>query len=783
MLLGLTAMMQASPLTAGESLSRAAAPNVRMAAPSRFTTADLVYTAKDANNEAALYVFARQGEGFLITSADDVASPVLAYSSTGTFANAQMPDNLRWWLGEYAREIAYAKANNIRPLKELTRPQRAPIAPLVSTRWNQGAPYNDSCPLMSGQRTYTGCVATAMAQVVKHHNWPERGIGSNTYTWNGQPLSMDFSKQVYDWAHMTDTYGDNSTSQEKAAVAQLMLACGISVNMGYGLSGSGAMSSVVPGALIDNFGYGKCTTQISRDECPLLQWEEYIYRSLAANAPCYYSGQNLSVGHAFVCDGYSSDGYFHFNWGWGGVSDGYFRLTALDPSSQGIGGSNNGYNIYQSVILNALPSNVCNTGLAIFENTVKVTPDYDTVNNTLSLSGNFRNLGAAAVEVEMGLRVRNMETGAETIYGTGKLQRVNPRKVIGNITVTVPALANGYYEITPMVNSSCTLSEKVWDEVLMPLGEPTIAYMERSADGIQFAFPEYGLLEAQNLTLQTPLYNQNNYKVTMKVKNPLTTEVYEYFVVGLLQGNSLVEYSSPYAIDLMGGESEDVTYISSFDAPAGSYDLAVIQLLGNNAYLISDRVPVTLSAAPSPVRFNVSNLAVTDAENVDASNIAFNFDLNVTRGYFCYPMTAYIAPENGGAIISGETYETLFIDGQNTKHLSYTISSDALEVNKRYMLAIFCQSKQLAYTTFKVTTLDVNSIDTDSQWQFDGTKLTAPSTLESAALYTLQGMKAPVEIVLDGNTATFDATALPAGVYLLRAATPTAAKTLRIIVK
>lgn len=219
MLLGLTAMMQASPLTAGESLSRAAAPNVRMASPSRFTTADLVYTAKDANNEAALYVFARQGEGFLITSADDVASPVLAYSSTGTFANAQMPDNLRWWLGEYAREIAYAKANNIRPLKELTRPQRAPIAPLVSTRWNQGAPYNDSCPLMSGQRTYTGCVATAMAQVVKHHNWPERGIGSNTYTWNGQPLSMDFSKQVYDWAHMTDTYGDNSTSQEKAAVA------------------------------------------------------------------------------------------------------------------------------------------------------------------------------------------------------------------------------------------------------------------------------------------------------------------------------------------------------------------------------------------------------------------------------------------------------------------------------------------------------------------------------------------------------------------------------------
>lgn len=146
-------------------------------------------------------------------------------------------------------------------------------------------------------------------------------------------------------------------------------------------------------------------------------------------------------------------------------------------------------------------------------------------------------------------------------------------------------------------------------------------------------------------------------------------------------------------------------------------------------------------------------------------------------------MTAYIAPENGGAIISGETYETLFIDGQNTKHLSYTISSDALEVNKRYMLAIFCQSKQLAYTTFKVTTLDVNSIDTDSQWQFDGTTLTAPSTLESAALYTLQGMKAPVEIVLDGNTATFDATALPAGVYLLRAATPTAAKTLRIIVK
>lgn len=186
----------------------------------------------------------------------------------------------------------------------------------------------------------TGCVATAMAQVINYHKYPEKGIGSNSYTTttSGLSVSFNFGATTFDWDNMADIYSLSSTAEQKTAVATLMKACGVSVNMDYGTGASGAMSAFVPAALVNYFGYDKATAYRERIWFSGQEWEDLVYNELATVGPVYYGGTTArNEGHAFVCDGYRADGFFHINWGWGGQSNGYFRLSALDPSSHGIG--------------------------------------------------------------------------------------------------------------------------------------------------------------------------------------------------------------------------------------------------------------------------------------------------------------------------------------------------------------------------------------------------------------------------------------------------------------
>lgn len=299
-----------------------------------------------------------QGCGYVIVATDDnVENTILGYSDKGTFDTTRMPDNMRWWLTEYDRQVEEASKLSKEQLRSIRTRHVAPateyteISPLLTTRWNQDAPYNDLCPVDdSGKRSMTGCVATAMAQVMNYHKWPKTGTGSNSYDWyDGNVLSCDFSQSTYDWDNMLDTYNESSPAEAKTAVAKLMYDVGIAVNMNYSSSASGAFSTSVATAARDFFRYPKGTTFKIRTYYYKQEWEDMIYQELANNRPVYYSGSGTG-GHAFVCDGYSADGFFHFNWGWGGNADGYFRLTLLDPDFNGIGSSSGGYSSGQTVV-------------------------------------------------------------------------------------------------------------------------------------------------------------------------------------------------------------------------------------------------------------------------------------------------------------------------------------------------------------------------------------------------------------------------------------------------
>ena len=349
---------------AGEFVSNSVAVQQpqRSGSPKDSLTAQRSYIA----DSSAVCFAVNTEKGFVLVGADDRLPEVLGYSDSRSFDPSDMPPALRFWMQCYEEELSNsqlstlhtASADRSRPCRDKnyqlsTINYQLSISPLLSSQWNQSAPYNNLAPAYnsSGAKSAAGCVATAMAQVMNYYRYPAYGTGSHSYLWvcTATPelsttLSADFGQTAYDWANMLDSYKSGYTSAQATAVATLMYHCGVAVEMGYGAS-SGAYTERVPAALKTWFGYDPNYQRIRKSMYPADSLNAIIYSELAAKRPVLVSGFNDEGGHAFVCDGADSRGYFHINWGWGGSNDGYYLLSALNPGkAQGIGGTTKGYN-------------------------------------------------------------------------------------------------------------------------------------------------------------------------------------------------------------------------------------------------------------------------------------------------------------------------------------------------------------------------------------------------------------------------------------------------------
>ncbi|MBP1541426.1 MAG: C10 family peptidase [Prevotella sp.] len=323
--------------------------------------------------------------GFVVVSGDDRTEQILGYSDSGNIDEQNMPENMRSFLQEYADGIKYLKEHNVQVADTPTDGRRAApamarksISPLLSSSWNQNYPYNAQCPVFTiGENSYpsvTGCVATAMAQVMYYHRCPINTTAqipayTSSRTVNGQTFERTLpaipAGTAIDWNNMKDYYYNSESDNTSInAISTLMLMCGQSVEMSYSPSASGASSSNVVPALVNYFDYEEETVRLlSRYNYGYTDWQEIIYKELQENRPVYYSGSTTTSGHAFVCDGYDQDDFYHINWGWGGTSDGYFRLYLLNPHDQGIGGSTDlsGYGIGQEIIVGIKPNDGIST--------------------------------------------------------------------------------------------------------------------------------------------------------------------------------------------------------------------------------------------------------------------------------------------------------------------------------------------------------------------------------------------------------------------------------------
>lgn len=305
-------------------------------------------TAITASPSDAYYVFNNDAGGFVIIAGDDAVTPVLGYTSTGSFDAENLPDGLKDLLKSYERQIA-ALGDNYVANQTATRAAFTGEKLLNTAKWNQDAPFNKYTP----KNYVTGCVATAGAIVMKHHGYPAKGTGSHSYTWNGKTLTANF-ELGYDWANMPAQYNGNDAAFD--GVARLMADLGVAVEMQYNKDGSGAYIGNLVTALQKYYGYSKLSHLMAIEDVGAEAWNGRLRDEIDANRPVLYaaSDPNTGGGHAFVIDGYKDES-FSVNWGWGGYCDGFYKIGALNPESEG-NPTGDKYNVGQSAVFGMEPS-------------------------------------------------------------------------------------------------------------------------------------------------------------------------------------------------------------------------------------------------------------------------------------------------------------------------------------------------------------------------------------------------------------------------------------------
>lgn len=604
-------------------------------------------TVNDPEGQPALYVMGNS----VILSADSEAMPLIGVADS-QFDPANVPPALQAMLDVYADEIGQLRAGRTVSVAAASRAADfAAIEPLCPTIWDQGAPYNTFCPDIDGVKAPTGCVATAIAQVLYTYKYPERLTSDITYTKGDKTYTLTAAEcGNFGWSDMKQTY---APADEATAVARLMQACGYAASMNYKAQvSSGNMGALMSG-LINNFDYDRTMRIEERDWYTLNQWQQMIWDELAQGYPVFYSGSAPSGGsHAFVVDGYKSDGYFHLNWGWGGQGNGYFLLSALNPSSQGIGGYAGGYNRAQQAILGIrsglhTPESEINPVFAIMG---AVNFSNGQTGSWLSGSGNVYNPSLAfTAAATLAYELTATGNGGTKYYAPTNV----PIDVYGYydrspyvLHVTIPTnVPDGTYDMRPMTYVPST--GKYYTARVSPT-----EVMTCTVSGGNVSFSKHTAdIKAENLTMLSPLVAGVNFKARFTAVN--TSDIPFSGTLKLclqdLDGNTLGEMTTP-SIYVEGGSSVDVDIRDQCTfkgLTAGNYRLVVY----NGSKSIGDALDVILLDNKNPGVLECTGVRFTSKSQ---TNVRVELDLKCTSGYYAYPITYTLSGTNAPASVTSD---------------------------------------------------------------------------------------------------------------------------------
>lgn len=431
-------------------------------------------------DDSYYYVFnAGNDKGYVIVSGDDRTEEILGYVDHGTYSEDALPEHMKSWLQGYADQIQYLIDNDI---KGSTPRQRAAarrkvkatkhaVPVLMTSKWNQGDPYNSKCPVYykedgTTDQPASGCVATAIAQVMNFYKYPTRTKAeipsiTNTYTLDNGTKKTVTTKAIrratkIDWDNMSDTYTGNETQEQKDAVGNLMYYVGQAVKMGYGASSGASFGSSSVPALTEYFGYDESAYTAERADYTIDGWFNLIYEEIASGHPVGFAGGTSGGRHAFVLDGFDGERLFHVNWGWGGGSDGWFLIEVLNPGdNSGIGAStsSDGYCMGQVALMNLrLPDGVKSEPRAC------LTINDVTINGT-AIQGKYINWTGATGSFHAGIVYQKEDGTLEPVGGKYETFTLNPNYLRSLNYDVNGLLPEGTWRISPASKLS---SAKVW---------------------------------------------------------------------------------------------------------------------------------------------------------------------------------------------------------------------------------------------------------------------------------------------------------------------------------
>lgn len=782
----------------------------------------LAYTAKSVSNptQNCFYVFNKGiKDGFIIVAADDcVLTEVLGYCNYGEYDNNNLPTNFKWWIDQYQREIDYAIKNGLSTTSTI-QPFATSVSPLLGNiAWNQGDPYNLLCPTLTNasgetERTVTGCVATATAQVMRYYKWPAKGTGSNSYTWEkgGKTLSVDFSKSTYDWDNMTETYNSNSSTTEKNAVAKLMYDCGVSCNMEYNLSsagGSAASAYDQVEGLYNYFGYDLGMEHLTRDYYKLTDWNSIIKKEIDNSRPILYRGTGSGGGHAFIIDGYNASGYFHFNWGWGGSSDGYFVTTALNPGELGIGGGAGGYNYNQGMTIGIQPAQASST------ETIEMTNDGlqisgDATNGFKIIISKLANRNWIAATFDLGLFVES-STGVTKILQLYSNTTLNPLYYYNPISVSTSTFgsyfADGTYKVYLGIKASNSSS---WEEIPTLIGSAKYVYVTISGGAvINVTYDQASLpnLSVVGYELNDKIYANRVATISTTVKNSGSEYLGDMAIVFADANGNILANSGLLMTDILEGETKELLFEYSMISLAEGVSITtatpcVMYLFGNASSESIFNIGRIGNATLYPVGSGSPALAFTKQPKVNSStedNVSITLGLINNGTIFKDAITFYTWDRNLENSFCGGISQYAMIENKESKDITFSFPYNGI-VGHTYLVNIYANNAIIKGNTASINytcsfTLQegaetgVENIKTNIEMMVVNTnnmlEITAEHAISQINIYNTAGVNvAHQDYNEDSNIETISLESQPKGVYVIKVETTDGSKTSKIIIK
>lgn len=787
----------ADVLTPGQALARLGEGRAKAPSAGSPATLKLRATVNTSAAEPAAYLFEKESQkGYVVLAADDGVDAVLGYSDAPIAAEGTIPPQMQGMLDYYALEIEALRVGNVRqtlPSKASTT-ERAPIAPMIKAKWDQGTPYNDQTPTIDGQHCLTGCGATALAQVLAYHRFPAQASGEGycTYSVNNveQTDRMDLGEPI-DWANMPEVVPQ--TAAQNAAVAQLMKICGYAIHMNYGLQWSESDMFGITTAVVNNFGYDPATTLDQLKYHTVAEWEGLLYGSLQEGCPIVYRGYGAwQGGHIFVCDGYASDGYFHFNWGWSGQMDGFFKVSALNPYQVYTGTEMNGFSEGQFAVLNMKP------GAGAVQDVKPIICQYSDLygnmeGSMLTLDGGFYNESHSSIDMQLGVCVRNMTDNTEKYYPlNAKMQGVGIGMGWNSISVDVSqfGMVEGTRYAVRVVSRAYDGSGP-WYEVLH---QPTsdhefIITIEGSTYKVvgRYNYNPVGVW----MEVPATIYINGVHTIKAQITNRCDFPVCTHFKPYVNYNNTYYPVGDGILVDLAPNEvvEKEFTVNCSLGKDGESTTLILVQ----NDYLMHSSCGVTLAALPDEFTLTSGGIIFDDGSSnvVNPDGFTVTAKVACSKGLFANSIRFQLYgqdPNNANQANYLEicnTSKPIFVEenGQNDATVEFSIPENLRDRGTYYVMAFNAFNYQpLSQTPTRFTLLKSGGV-ADAVAEADALKifydrgmhtvvLGGSSPVSSLEVYSADGKAIAVD--MDGRTASVEA--LPAGVYVVVATDATGAR-------